>query len=90
MGIVERWYGLIFSQNPKYLMCCFTVVAAPIIGATKLENLRDAIGKFPVRKSFLKIDLAYWIAEGIFVKLTDEEIKYLEEPYRPMKIIGHQ
>ncbi|KAH9899440.1 aryl-alcohol dehydrogenase [Cubamyces lactineus] len=29
------------------------------------------------------------IVEGLDVKLTKEEIEYLEEPYRPMKIIGH-
>ncbi|KAF5320800.1 hypothetical protein D9619_001960 [Psilocybe cf. subviscida] len=29
------------------------------------------------------------ILAGVHVKLTDEEMKYLEEPYRPMGIIGH-
>ncbi|KAF8161259.1 aryl-alcohol dehydrogenase [Crassisporium funariophilum] len=29
------------------------------------------------------------IIEGINVKLTEEEIKYLEEPYKPQGIIGH-
>ena len=29
--------------------------------------------------------------EGCFdVTLTEEEIKYLEEPYQPTRIIGHQ
>ena len=27
--------------------------------------------------------------ESVHVKLTDEEIRYLEEPYRPKEIIGH-
>ncbi|KAJ8514446.1 hypothetical protein ONZ45_g8011 [Pleurotus djamor] len=27
--------------------------------------------------------------EGVHIKLTDEEIKYLEEPYKPQTIIGH-
>lgn len=27
--------------------------------------------------------------EGIHLKLTDEEIKHLEESYKPMRIIGH-
>jgi hypothetical protein len=26
---------------------------------------------------------------GIKVKLTEEEVKYLEEPYRPRPILGH-
>lgn len=46
------------------------VVAAPIVGTTSLDNLRD-------------------ILEGIHLKLTDEEIKHLEESYKPMRIIGH-
>ncbi|KAI0628889.1 aryl-alcohol dehydrogenase [Trametes polyzona] len=29
------------------------------------------------------------ILKGAQVKLTDEEIKYLEEPYKPMEITGH-
>jgi len=32
----------------------------------------------------------YDLIEGVHVKLTDEEIKYLEEPYLPQAIIGHQ
>jgi len=30
------------------------------------------------------------ILAGVHVKLTEEEIKYLEEPYKPMNIIGHR
>ncbi|KAJ7707472.1 NADP-dependent oxidoreductase domain-containing protein [Mycena rosella] len=29
------------------------------------------------------------ILAGVHVKLTEEEIKYLEEPYQPMSVIGH-
>ena len=29
------------------------------------------------------------ITESVHVKLTDEEIRYLEEPYRPKDITGH-
>ncbi|KAI0064016.1 Aldo/keto reductase [Artomyces pyxidatus] len=29
------------------------------------------------------------LIEGVNVKLTEEEIKYLEEPYRPRAIVGH-
>ena len=28
-------------------------------------------------------------AGALDVKLTDEEIKYLEEPYTPVKVTGH-
>jgi aryl-alcohol dehydrogenase-like predicted oxidoreductase len=46
-------------------------VTAPIIGATKISHLEDAIG-------------------ALAVKLTTEEVAYLEEPYVPHRVIGHQ
>ena len=45
-------------------------VAAPIVGATKLGHLDDAVAAADVR-------------------LTDDEIKRLETPYRPHPILGH-
>lgn len=45
-------------------------VTAPIIGATKISHLEDAMG-------------------AISVKLTTEEVAYLEEPYVPHGIVGH-
>ena len=46
-------------------------VTAPIIGATKITHLEDAVG-------------------ALSVKLTQEEVTYLEEPYVPHRIVGHQ
>ncbi len=46
-------------------------VTAPIIGATKISHLEDAVG-------------------ALAVKLSQEEVLYLEEPYVPHKIVGHQ
>ena len=46
-------------------------VTAPIIGATKITHLEDAIG-------------------ALSVKLTQEDVAYLEEPYVPHRIVGHQ
>ncbi len=46
-------------------------VTAPIIGATKISHLEDAVG-------------------ALQVKLTQEEVTYLEEPYVPHRIVGHQ
>jgi len=46
-------------------------VTAPIIGATKISHLEEAVG-------------------ALLVKLTSEEITYLEEPYVPHRIVGHQ
>jgi len=31
----------------------------------------------------------YELIEGVHVKLTEEEVKYLEEPYQPQAILGH-
>ena len=44
-------------------------VNAPIVGATKITHLEDAVG-------------------AIAVKLTPDEITYLEEPYVPHSIVG--
>src|SRR5881396_1275566 len=46
-------------------------VTAPIIGATKITHLEDAVG-------------------ALSVQLTQEEVAYLEEPYVPHPIVGHQ
>lgn len=46
-------------------------VAAPIVGATKIAHLEDAVG-------------------ALSVKLSQEEVAYLEEPYVPHRIVGHQ
>lgn len=46
-------------------------VTAPIIGATKITHLEEAVGAF-------------------HVKLTAEDVAYLEEPYIPHRIVGHQ
>lgn len=46
-------------------------VAAPIVGATKISHLEDAVGAFSV-------------------KLTPDEVAYLEEPYTPHPVVGHQ
>jgi aryl-alcohol dehydrogenase-like predicted oxidoreductase len=46
-------------------------VTAPIVGATKLAHLEDAVGALAVR-------------------LSAEDIAYLEEPYTPHRIVGHQ
>ncbi len=45
-------------------------VTAPIVGATKITHLEDAVG-------------------ALSVKLTQEDVAYLEEPYVPHRIVGH-
>jgi aryl-alcohol dehydrogenase-like predicted oxidoreductase len=46
-------------------------VTAPIIGATKISHLDEAVG-------------------ALSVKLTQEEVSYLEELYIPHQVVGHQ
>jgi 1-deoxyxylulose-5-phosphate synthase len=46
-------------------------VTAPIVGATKISHLEDAVG-------------------ALSVKLSPEDVIYLEEPYVPHRIVGHQ
>ncbi len=46
-------------------------VTSPIIGASKIEHLKEAV-------------------EAVDLVLSDEERKFLEEPYRPHPILGHQ
>ncbi len=48
-----------------------TPVTAPIIGATTITHLDDAVG-------------------ALSVTLTQDEVAYLEEPYAPHPIVGHQ
>ncbi|WP_445633671.1 Aryl-alcohol dehydrogenase (NADP(+)) [Nostoc sp. DSM 114161] len=46
-------------------------VTAPIVGASKIEHLKEAV-------------------EAVDLKLSDGERNYLEEPYKPHTILGHQ
>jgi aryl-alcohol dehydrogenase-like predicted oxidoreductase len=46
-------------------------VTAPIVGATKITHLEDAV-------------------DALSVKLIQEEVAYLEDPYVPHRIVGHQ
>jgi aryl-alcohol dehydrogenase-like predicted oxidoreductase len=46
-------------------------VTAPIIGATKISHLEEAVG-------------------ALSVILTEDEVAYLEQPYVPHHIVGHQ
>ncbi|KAJ7019860.1 hypothetical protein C8F04DRAFT_1146611, partial [Mycena alexandri] len=41
--------------------------------------------------SMAQVSVAWSLSKeaAIHIKLTEEEIKYLEEPYEPMAILGH-
>ena len=46
-------------------------ITAPIIGASKMQHLDDAV-------------------QALAIKLGPEDLKALEEPYRPHPVLGHQ
>ena len=63
-------------------------VTAPIVGTTKLQNLKETIGGLETTHGlFFRVLIR--IAEALDIELTEEEVKYLEEPYLPNAILGH-
>ena len=63
-------------------------VTAPIVGTTKIQNLKETIGELDViHRSPLRVLIR--IAEALDIELTEEEVKYLEEPYLPNAVLGH-
>lgn len=62
--------GVSRSQIALAWLLSKEVLTAPIVGATKISQLEDAIG-------------------ALNIKLREEEVKYMEEPYVPHKIVGH-
>lgn len=66
-------------------------VDAPIIGSTKMEHLVEAIGTLEsVSRTILDLAEAFYRAESINVKLSDEQLKYISEPYVSQAIRGHE
>ena len=62
-------------------------VTAPIVGTTSLENLADLIGECRCSS-----ESKAWADKGagaVDIKLSEDDMKYLEEPYAPQEIIGH-
>ena len=74
-----------------------SVVTAPIIGSTYLDKLKELIGKFLPPTLTVPFSLRFGYSSNLItlstdavdVKLSEEEIKHLEEPYKPMSILGH-
>jgi len=67
---VSKKHGISMAQVSMAWVLSKPGVTAPIVGTTKMDNLKDIIG-------------------SLDVKLTEEEIKYLEQPYVPQAIVGH-
>lgn len=64
-------------------------MSAPIVGTTSTERLLDVIGKLASLSLHAKVNPDHYFAGALDVKLSDEEISYLKEAYRPLPIIGH-
>jgi 1-deoxyxylulose-5-phosphate synthase len=70
VGDIARRRGV---SNPQVALAWLLAkpgVTAPIVGASKLQHLEEAL-------------------KALALELTDEEIKALEEPYRPHRVLGH-
>ena len=67
---VAKERGVTGSQIALAWILSKPYVNSPIIGATKMDHLDQAIA-------------------ALDIKLSDEEIKRLEEPYKPHPILGH-
>jgi len=74
--IIDRVVAMAGQKNvsPSQLSLAWLLhkpqVVAPIIGATKMRHLEDAVA-------------------ALNIKLSPEDMKYLEELYKPHKIAGH-
>ncbi|TFK44874.1 aryl-alcohol dehydrogenase [Crucibulum laeve] len=64
-------------------------ITAPIVGTTSIKNLEDIIGEFLHIVYSFRTEGIFLLLGGIYVKLSKEEIEYLEEPYKAQQIIGH-
>jgi aryl-alcohol dehydrogenase-like predicted oxidoreductase len=71
VGELAKKHGVSRAQIALAWLLHKEGVTAPIVGATKISHLEDAVG-------------------ALSVKLTPEEIAYLEEPYIPHPVVGHQ
>lgn len=64
-------------------------VTAPIFGSTNIDRLRDTVGKY-IRSMMGIIPDILRIKAGVHLKLTEEEIKSIDEPYKPRSVVGHR
>jgi aryl-alcohol dehydrogenase-like predicted oxidoreductase len=62
-------HGVLRAQIALAWLLQKAPVTAPIIGATKISHLEEAVG-------------------ALDVKLTAEEVAWLEEPYVPHRVVG--
>ena len=62
-------------------------VTAPVIGSASIKNLEDLISKC---NCYVWGDgTNIFFADGTDIILTQEELQYLEEPYKARSVMGH-
>ncbi len=71
VGELARRYGVSRARIALAWLLQKEPVTAPIVGATKISHLEEAVG-------------------ALEVKLTPEDVAYLEEPYVPHRVVGHE
>ncbi|KAJ7210592.1 Aldo/keto reductase [Mycena rebaudengoi] len=84
--------GISMAQVSVAWVLSKKTVSAPIVGTSSLENLKDIVGEFFLNffsRNLDESEIFISLSGAIDVKLTEEEIKLLEEPYQPMSIFGH-
>ena len=64
-------------------------VSAPIVGTTSLKNVEDIIGTHIVTFSRYNHILTKCSLAAVHVSLSEDELKFLEEPYKPSPVLGH-
>ena len=69
-GEVAKERGVTVSQIALAWLMNKPHISAPIIGATRMDHLEQAIA-------------------AVDIQLTDDEVKRLEEPYKPHPVLGH-
>jgi predicted oxidoreductase len=62
-------------------------VSAPIVGTTSLNNLKELVGM--LRELHRIWDVYMRLVAAVHIMLTDDEIKALEEGYKPRNVVGH-
>ena len=93
MDLVERSCVVPSFYSREVSSQCIDVTA-PIVGATSVEKLEGLLGAWtpsPLNLHFRRspADCSCVLLGALEVELNPEEVKYLEDAYKPLAIFGH-
>ena len=77
------------SMAQVSLAWSLTRVTAPVIGSTSIKNLEELIGALHWPFCGVVMVISSLLAGATDIKLTEDEILYLEEPYKARSVFGH-